>query len=59
MRINTSMAVPYSDRSKPWSAMLTMVTMFLLMSIAAFAQTGEIKVTDPAEGKQFDVGSET
>lgn len=58
MRINTSVAVPYSDRSKPWSAMLTMVTMFLLMSIAAFAQTGEIKVTDPAEGKQFDVGSE-
>jgi len=61
MRINTSVAVPYSDRSRPWSAMLTMVAMFLLMSVAAFAQQqyeGDIKIVDPAEGKQFEVGQE-
>lgn len=47
MRINTSRAVPYSDRSRPWSAMLTMVAMFLLMSVTAFAQEYKIRVMSP------------
>lgn len=44
MRINASVGVPYSDRSRPWSAMLTMVAMFLLTSIAAFAQDDLYKI---------------
>lgn len=53
------MAVPYSDRSKPWSAMLTMVAMFLLMSVAAYAQP-EYKmrmILPDQEGSTFPVGT--
>lgn len=38
------MAVPYSDRSRPLSAMLMMVAMFLLMSVAAYAQDDLYKI---------------
>lgn len=53
------MAVPYSDRSRPWSAMLTMVAMFLLMSVAAYAQP-EYKmrfISPDQEGLTFPVGT--